>query len=145
MFALYYRDGCIPMSLVLLTAFIFFSLCIPQIILCVNYYNNDRKRQFAIDFDKRFVIISMNKVEKKFCFEEISKITKIGANLQKNERFTTIAPWRYFYYYKIELRDKSTFYLTRFLIQKLEKIVPNLRYKYQFQRFPMIKDFYKND
>jgi len=87
----------------------------------------------------------MNKVEKKFCFEEISKITKIGANLQKNERFTTIAPWRYFYYYKIELRDKSTFYLTRFLIQKLEKIVPNLRYKYQFQRFPMIKDFYKND
>ena len=145
MFALFHRDGYIPMFLISLSAFIVLGLCIPHIILCANYYKNDRKKQLSIDFDKRFVIISKSKNKKKFYFEDISNITKVGANLPQNEGFTTIAPWRYFYFYKIELQDKRIVCITRFLIQKLEKVVPDLPYEYRFQIFPLIKDYYEEE
>jgi len=139
MIMIYQRDGYIPTFLIALTAICGLIIFVPQFILCVNYYKNDRKRELLIDEDNEEFSILKDGRKKSFLFKDIVKVVKIAASYSKLKGIDSIATWRHFYTYKIELKDKSFVYLTSFLIQNLEKTIPNLQYEYLKQRFPMIK------
>jgi hypothetical protein len=138
MLGLFYRDGYIPPFLVVLTIICVLFFSIPNLALHINYYKEDRKKKLFIDFDKEIVTISKDGREKIFSIKDIVKIIKIGINPLKNSELTTAA-WRYFYYYKIELKDNSTVCLTRFLIQNFENIIPKIPFEYYQQRYPIVK------
>lgn len=140
MLSLLYRDGHIPVFLVVLTIFFVLLFCVPNIILHINYYKEDRKKKISIDFINENVTLSRNGNGKVFFLKDIVKVVRISMRSSESNVFNTTAPWRYFYYYKIELQDGSTLFLTRFLIQNIEKVIPNLHYEYLQQRFPIVKN-----
>lgn len=139
MLGLLYRDGSVPVFLIVLTILWVLLLSVPNLILHISYYKEDRKKKFFIDFQKEFIKISVDeKVEKHF-FRDIIKVVKIGLCHSKSDRHLTIAPWRFFYYYKIELQGQRTEILTRFLIQDFEKLLPKLPCEFIKQEYPIIK------
>jgi hypothetical protein len=132
------RDGNVPAFLIGLTILCVILLSVPNLILHINYYKEDRKKKFFIDYKKEFVKISVDEKEELFYFQDIVKVLKIGLCHSKSDRLLTTAPWRFFYYYKIEFQDKRIKYLTRFIIQDLESLLPNLVFEYEKQRYPFI-------
>ena len=138
MLGLHYRDGHIPILLVVITIFFVLLLCVPNIVLHINYFKEDRKKELTIDFFNKKLFLSRNGVEKTFFFKDIVKVVRISMCTSEFNGFITIAPWRYFYYYKIELQDGSSLLLTRFLVQKFERIIPNLHYEFIQKQFPII-------
>lgn len=139
MYVVYHRDGYVPNSLTTITICVLFVFCIPQLILSINYFNNDRRKVVMIDIENELIIISRVGIEKKVYFKDITRITRIGKSLSKLDGFVNSAPWKYFYYYKIELLDNSLLYLSCFAIIKLENLLPKLTCKYLEQNFPIIK------
>lgn len=141
MLGLHYRDGHIPIFLVALTIFLVLLFCVPNLVLHVNYFKEDRKKELSIDFINKKVTLSRNGNGKVFFLKDIVKVVRISVRSLESNEFKTTAPWRYFYYYKIELKDGSFIFLTRFLVQNIEKVMPDLNYEYLHQRFPVVKNF----
>lgn len=139
--SLYYKDGYIPIFLIALTILLVLLLFVPNIVLHANYLKEDWKKEISIDFINKKVILSRNGKGKVFFLKDIIKVVRISARSQESNVFNTTAPWRYFYYYKIELRDGSSIFLTRFLVQNIEKIIPDLNCEYIYQYFPIFKHF----
>jgi hypothetical protein len=140
MLSLHYRDGHIPIFLVVLTIFMVLLFCVPNIILHVDYFKEDRKKELSIDFIHKKVTLSRNGDEKVFFLKDIVKVVRISVRSSETNEFKTTAPWRYFYYYKIELQDGSSLFLTRFVVPNIEKVIPNLNYECLHQRFPIVKN-----
>lgn len=141
MLGLHYRDGQIPIFLVALTIFWVLILSVPNLILHVNYIKEDRKKELSIDFFNKKVTLSHNGNRKVFFFNDIEKVVKFSVRSQKSKGFNTTAAWRYFYYYKIELKDGNSIFLTRCLIQNIEKLMPDIFCEYSHQRFPIVKNY----
>lgn len=135
---LHYRDGYVPISLVVLTIFLVLLFCVPNIVLHINYFREDRKKELFIDLINKKVILSRNGNRKVFFLKDIDKVVRNGVRSLESKEFNTTAPWRYFYYYKIELKDGDSIFLTRFLVQNIEKVIPDLNYEYLHQRFPIV-------
>lgn len=140
MLGLFYKDGYIPPFLVVLTIIWVLLFSVPNLVLHINYYKEDSKKELSIDFNKEVVKISRDEKEYIFLFKDIVKVVRVGMSPSKFNGFTSIAAWRYFYYYRIELRDKNSVYLTRFLVQNLEKVIPDLPIEYLQQKYPIVKD-----
>ncbi|MBW6499322.1 MAG: hypothetical protein K0B09_13100 [Bacteroidales bacterium] len=132
------RDGSVPPFLIGLTIVCVILLCVPNLILHINYYKEDRKKKIFIDFKKEVIKISVDEKEESFFFQDIVKVVKTGLYHSKSDRQLTTAPWRFFYYYKIEFQDKRFKYLTRFIIQDLESLLPNVIFEYEKKRYPFI-------
>lgn len=139
MILLFHRDGDIPFFLILSTIFWVLFLSVPNIILSINYYKADSKKRIFIDFNKEKITIFQNGKKKVLFFKNIDKIVKIGLSSSKYNGIITTAPWRHFYYYKIELQDQSFVCITRFLIQNFENVLPKLPCEYVQQTFPLVK------
>ena len=138
MHGLLLRDGNVPVFLIVLTILCVILLSVPNLILHINYYKEDRKKKIFIDFKKEVVKISVDEKEESFFFRDIVKVVKIGLCHSNRDKLLTTAPWRFFYYYKLEFQDKRIIYLTRFIIQHFESILPNLDFEYEKQRYPFI-------
>ncbi len=140
MLGLFYKDGHIPTFLVVLTIIWVLLYSVPNLVLHINYYKEDSKKKLSIDLNKEIVTISRDEKEYIFFFKDIVKVVRIGMRPSKFNGFDSIAAWRYFYYYKIALRDANSVYLTRFLVQDLEKILNSLPIEHLQQRYPIVKD-----
>lgn len=136
----YLKGAYIPPYMIIITVLWIVILCGPNLVLHINYYLNDRGLTICIDSKKKKISIRKKTGEIEFCFKDIANIVKSGLITEDNKVVITSTAWGHFYYYKIVLKDKQNVFLTRFLIQKLEKLFPDLPYEYRFQKFPLIKD-----
>ena len=92
MLGLHYRDGHIPILLVVITIFFVLLLCVPNIVLHINYFKEDRKKELTIDFFNKKLFLSRNGVEKTFFFKDIVKVVRISMCTSEFNGFITIAP-----------------------------------------------------
>jgi len=139
MLGIYYKNGYIPTFLLVITIVWFLLFSVPNLLLHINYYKNDRGKKLYIDFNRKKIIILKGGIEKNISFKDVVKVEKVGICPSISYTIDTIAAWKYFYFYRIKLKDGSFVTLTRFLIFNLEQLLPNFHYHCLPRRYPMIK------
>jgi len=89
---------------------------IPIIILHINYYFNDRKKQLVINNLKKKLSLIQEDQIKEISYNEIEVVEKYSADL-----FFSRLPFKTYYYYKIIIKNKAPLYISRMIIEKLER------------------------
>lgn len=127
----------IPFAIVFTVLWLLF-LSIPNLILNINYWLIDRKKNITVDFDSESITIE-KKDKQTIYFKDIVKMYKIGG-FSKSDGCYSVVPWGHYYYYKIELQNNSSLYFTRFLAQNFEKKLSNISYEYLQQKYPFVSN-----
>ncbi|MFO7978671.1 MAG: hypothetical protein R6U64_08430 [Bacteroidales bacterium] len=133
------QNGYIPDLTIIVTIVVVIVFGGPGFILHLNYYKEDQKKKLIVDFNDKLITVCKDGLEKRFHFDEIARVEKTGMVPSRSYKYSTTAPWRYFYFYKVVLLDKSFIILTRFLVEDFEKMVPNVSFYSMQENFPLVK------
>lgn len=113
-----------------------FMICIngiPPLILHINYFKNDKCKYLKINKLERTITISENSQKDKINFIDIDRIEKYQSTWLFRMSF------RSYYYYRIILRDKTSIYFSRMVIERLENKLDNIDFEYIGVFYPFIR------
>lgn len=126
-------------TIILVTVLFDLLFGLPNLIIHLNYYLCDKNKVLSINTDDRSFDIIDKAKEYSLLFNDIAKITRVGKRPFRADLFYSTSPLRYFYFYKIEMKNGDLYYISRYLIQNLEKKVANINFEHKESRWPYIK------
>lgn len=112
---------------------------LPPIVLHINYYLHDRNRCIEINVIKQYIVLTKRNTKLTIKFDEIDRIEKYHSKNQE-ESFIPKMHWHTFYYYKIVLKDKKPVYISRMTLEKFEKRIEGINFKFIKVFYPIIKE-----
>jgi hypothetical protein len=107
-------------------------IIISNLILHINYYRHDKDKIVVINKKKRLLIITKGEQTIEIPFEEIEYLEKLSVF------FFRLVPTSY-YCYCVNLKNKQSIYLSRLLVQGLEKELPGISFDNVACLYPYIK------
>lgn len=110
---------------------------LPPIVLHLNYFLNDRNKCIEIDNLKRTITLFVGNEKQIIKYDAIERIEKYCSNTKGG--FVLKNNWNTYYYYKIVLKGNSSVYLSRMIIEKIEKKIEGISIKFVRTTYPFIR------